>query len=206
VPCVPAGDEGAPLTVTAQLAGLTAGSSVYFRIVASNAGGTVYGEAGAFSTLPAETPSSTTPTPLVPLTSTITPPTGRIELLAAVERRPAAPRAILTGTSLSLGAHGTLAAHVSCPPLASSCAGTVTVRTLHAVIAGRRAAILVLAIGSFDIPGGRVAAVRLALSAAARSMLRRGGVLRGRATVLAHDGYGDRQTTSATVTIRPARG
>jgi hypothetical protein len=62
--------------------------------------------------------------------------------------------------------------------------------------------VLTLAAGSFVVVGGRVKAVTLHLSAAARALLARSHVLRAQATIEAHDPAGATHTTQAVVTLR----
>ena len=120
------------------------------------------------------------------------------------------PVAELASTALAANPSGMVSVKVSCPAEGSSCAGTVTLRTLTAVIASAsghqskqpKAAILTLASGSFKVAGGHTATVKLHLSAKARTLLARTHVLRVRATIVAHDPTGARHTTQTTVTLR----
>ena len=123
------------------------------------------------------------------------------------------PDAELASTSLQVSSSGAVTLKVSCPAGESSCSGTVTLRTLNAVIAGgghaarKKASVLTLAIGSFTVAGGKVRAVTLHLSAKARALLARSHMLRARATVVAHDPAGRSHTTQTIVTLRaPRRG
>jgi hypothetical protein len=123
-------------------------------------------------------------------------------------KAPPSPEAKLTSSSLTAGSSGTVNVKVSCPAGESACAGTITLRTLTAVIAVRhghrtpRASILTLAVGSFDIPSGRTGIVKLRLSAKARALLAHGHALRARATIVARTPQGATDTTSTVVTIR----
>jgi hypothetical protein len=109
--------------------------------------------------------------------------------------------ASLAATSLAVSPSGVLALKVNCSGQ-SSCKGIVTLRTLKAVSAGARKAVLILATGSFSVAGGKVAAVALHLSPKARKLLAKLHVLRARATVVAHDSEGKLHTMQATVTLR----
>jgi hypothetical protein len=91
---------------------------------------------------------------------------------------------------------------------ATSCLGTLTLRTLVAVASHRASAskhkksILTLATSSFVLSGGQTKTVTVHLSAKAKKLLGRAHVLRVRATVSAHDPAGERATTSAVITLR----
>jgi PKD repeat protein len=121
---------------------------------------------------------------------------------------PPIPDATLTSTSLQVSHSGTVTLKISCPAGESSCAGTVTLHTLGAVIAGdahgakAKASVLTLATGSFTVAGGNVRPVTLHLSAKARALLARDHTLRARATLLAHDLQGAGHTTNTIVTLR----
>jgi hypothetical protein len=117
------------------------------------------------------------------------------------------PDATIAGTSLQVGGGGTITVKISCPVGVSSCAGTVSLRTLEAVIAGSagsakpKAEILVLAVGSFTVPGAGSKTLTLHLSAKARSLLARMHTVRARVTVVAHDPAGAAHTTQTIVTL-----
>ncbi len=121
---------------------------------------------------------------------------------------PPIPDAELTGTSLRVSSSGAVTLEISCPAAETSCAGTVTLRTLGAVIAagadapGKKASILTLTAGRFTVAGGKVQAVTLHLSSRARALLKRAHTMRIRATLLAHDPLGAVHTTRAIVTLR----
>jgi hypothetical protein len=84
----------------------------------------------------------------------------------------------------------------------SSCRGSITLRTLSAVSAAKRKAILTLASGSFSLSGGQVKAVALHLSAKARALLIRSHVLRAKVTIVGHDSAGVAHTMQSVVTLR----
>ena len=120
---------------------------------------------------------------------------------------PPIPDAELAGTSLRATPSGAVTLKISCPAAETSCAGTVTLRTLGAVIAGgnsvsKKAAILTLTAGTFTVPGGKVEASTLHLSSRARTLLRRAHTMRVRATLVAHDPLGALHTTRTVVTLR----
>jgi PKD repeat protein len=121
---------------------------------------------------------------------------------------PPVPDAELAATVLQVSASGAITLDISCPVAETSCAGTVTLRTLSAVIAGgtnapgRKASILTLTAGTFTVAGGKVHAVTLHLSSRARALLKRVHSIHVRATLLAHDPVGAVHTTRTIVTLR----
>jgi hypothetical protein len=154
---------------------------------------------------PAEEPTPRTPT---------TPPTGGGTTLATGSLSPPPTHPLtgvthepqLTDRSLSVSASGALTLPISCPP-GQSCAGSVGVRALAksaraARPAHRRAHGLLLASGSFSVPGGQVARVKLNLSAEALALLRRRHLLKAMVTVAFRDSSGHAKTSSTEVTLR----
>ena len=124
------------------------------------------------------------------------------------------PHATVAGTSLSVSSSGAVVVKVSCPTGVSTCTGSITLRTLKAVVAHvssraqqakAKASILTLASGSFTVAGGQVKSITLHLSSAARKLLARSHVLPARATVVAHDPAGASNTALSTVTLRAAK-
>jgi hypothetical protein len=127
-------------------------------------------------------------------------------VLAAKE---GSPDATIADTSLSVASSGAFVVKIECPAGETSCTGTITVRTLKAVIAGvpgreakQKASVLTLASGSFTVAGGQTKAVTLHLSATARHLLARSHVLSARATIVAHDPAGGTHTGQTIVTLR----
>ncbi len=115
-----------------------------------------------------------------------------------------APDAELASTTLTTNTAGAISLVVSCPAGESSCAGTVTLRTLGAVSARKKkgtATVLTLARGSFTVAGGATQPITLHLSGQARALLAQLRVLRVIATIVAHDATGATHTTQATVTL-----
>ncbi|HSZ06172.1 MAG TPA: hypothetical protein VK778_13375 [Solirubrobacteraceae bacterium] len=214
-PCSPPpGSGSSPVAVAAPLTGLTAGTTYHFRVLATNPGGTSVGSDETFTTQ--------LPTTLQPLTpgddgastgqETSSSPAQGVSASQA-RKNPPAPDAELASTSLTASSSGTVIVEVSCPAAESSCAGTVTLRTLSAVSAGvsahgstnnAKVSILTLAACPFRVAGGRVRRVKLQLSAKARTLLARAHLLRARATIFARDPAGATHTAQTTVTIRPA--
>jgi PKD repeat protein len=120
----------------------------------------------------------------------------------------AVPDAQLASTSLQVSAAGFVTLRISCPTGESTCAGSLVLRTLDAVLATRGHAartgrsVLTLATGSFSVAGGESKTVTLRLSPRARALLARVRTLRARATLLAHDPLGASHTTQTIVTLR----
>jgi hypothetical protein len=194
VPCASLpGSGGAAVAVSAPVAGLLAGTTYYFRVVAANPGGTSYGADQALTT-PQQQPSQGV-------------------LATQVRRPPPIPDAELASTALTANSSGTFIVRVTCPAGESSCSGTITLRTLTAVSAsstGRqanisKARILTLASGPFKVAGGHVKTIKLHLSAKARKLLAHSHVLHARATIVAHDPAGRTHTARTLVTIVQAR-
>jgi hypothetical protein len=137
-----------------------------------------------------------------PTTTTSTPPPPAPE---------PSPRAVLASTSLSVGASGTVSVKVSCPEGVKFCTGTVTLRTLGAVVARAvaakksKASVLTLASGTFSLSGGQAKAITLHLSAAGRKLLAHAHTLRVRATIVARNPSGASSTVQITVTLHAAK-
>jgi hypothetical protein len=148
-------------------------------------------------------PPTTTPTPTT-TTPTTTTPGGEVKGNTVTKGNPAAT---LASTSLTVSSSGGFPAKVSCPAGETTCSGTITLKTLTAVSAGKgkKKAILTLASGSFSVAGGGTKSITLHLSAAARKLLTQLHQLRARATIAAHDTTGGSHTTVATVTLKPAK-
>ncbi|HSZ14989.1 MAG TPA: PKD domain-containing protein [Solirubrobacteraceae bacterium] len=122
-----------------------------------------------------------------------------------------APEATVAGSSLQVSAAGAVSVKISCPTGEASCTGTVTLRTLSAVVASARtakakAAILTLGTASFSVPGGGVSTVTLHLSSKGRALLARSHTLRAKATVLAHNPSGGTHSGLIVVTLHLAKG
>jgi hypothetical protein len=118
--------------------------------------------------------------------------------------------ATIVGTTLQASASGAVSIKIRCAA-GSSCTGTVTLRTIHAVtaeLAGAakaKPAILTLAAASFTVPGGRVKTITLHLSAKARALLLRSHPLRLWARLVLHNAAGANHTEQTIVTLRAPR-
>ena len=192
-----------PISVSASITGLSAGANYYFRVSATNATGTEYGAEQSFTT---ELPAMPEPLPLGQEPSSA----QQTVLATHSESPPRVPDARLASTSLTASATGMVSVSVRCPTSETSCTGTVTLRTLSAVLFStdaktHRAAVLTLASGSFLVAGGHVTTVKLRLSGRAQALLLRKHPLRARATVFARDPAGATHTTLELVRIRAGR-
>jgi thermitase len=207
LPCTSLPESGrTAVPVSAPAEGLAAGSSYYYRIVATNPGGTSYGAAQAFTTqlatsaLMPQGPGSQWPSP------------GQGVLATQENKTPPVANAGLASTALVVSSSGMVSVRVICRAGQSSCAGTVTLWTLNAVTVSatghqpkkRKTAVLTVARGSFTAVGGRVATVKLRLSAQARALLARTHMLHVRATIAARDSSGASHTSQVAVTLHLA--
>jgi hypothetical protein len=134
-------------------------------------------------------PSQTTPTQTTPQ------PKGGVQGYIAS----------FAGSSLPVGATGTTSIKISCPS-GGSCNGTLTLQTLNAVVAGKKAGkkkVLTLASGEFALTGGS-RALTLRLNSQARALLSHShGVLRAKLTVLSRGTGGQKNSvTTRVVTLR----
>jgi hypothetical protein len=213
--CSPAsiGDGSSPVAVSANITGLSPGTGYHFTLVAKNVNGSAQAIDAQFKTLskpielpPEETPTVTTQQPPPP------PPPPGSGVLPHQEIKPT-PIATLAANSAMVSSSGAFTLKVKCPSGETTCSGTVTLRTLSAVVASTgheakaKAAILTLATGSFSAAGGQVKTITLHLSSKARALLAHSHShsIASRATILAHDPAGASHTTLANVTLHAAK-
>jgi len=123
------------------------------------------------------------------------------------------PAVTLSGGVAAVGGSGTFTVKASCPAGVTTCSGTITVQTVSAVVATakgakakRKAAILVMASGTFTLSAGQSKLLTLHLTAKGRALLARLHAVRVKVTVVAHDPAGGSHTTIASVTLRPTAG
>ncbi len=209
VPCSTlTGSGNSPVAVSAPGTGMLAGASYYFRVVASNAGGTSY---GAVESLTTELP--TVPTPQGPGAPPISPlqsiSSTQVTAPEPEQKPPPAPAIAIVGRSLTATATGNVGVTLRCPVERTSCGGTITLETLARAVgdpAGKpKGSSSTLASGAFKIAEGHTTTIRLRLSARARKLIARARVLHARAAVVALNPAGLARTTQTLVTIRPAR-
>lgn len=213
VACSPSsiGSGNSAVAVSANVTGLSPGTTYHFTLIAKNANGSAEAADGHFTTLskPIQLPPEPQPEPQPQPQPN---PGGGV--LPHVETRPAAsPIATLAGSSATVSGSGSFTLKVTCPSGETTCSGTVTLRTLKAVVASvgheskSKAAILTLATGSFSVGGGEVKTITLHLSSKARALLAHSHShsIASRATILAHDPLGASHTTLSSVTLRAAK-
>lgn len=159
-------------------------------------------EAGVDSSVATLTVNVAVPPPLPPFVVSTLPSEGEV-----LPSEVFSPSAIVANASLTVSSGGAVSVKVSCPSGATTCIGTVILKTLRAVSArvGAGKSVLTLAAGSFSVSGGEARAVTLHLSAPARRLVARSRKLRARATVTAHDPAGEKVTTVRIVILRPSR-
>jgi hypothetical protein len=190
------GSGNGPVAVSAPLTGLLPGTAYRYRIVASNASGTGDGETLTLTTLGAvQGLRAVLPLAAEPSSS-------------GVPTRSTAVHATLAATALGAPS-GRVRVRIACPHAKRTCAGTVTLRTLHSVavhMRGRKMStrIVTLAAATFRITGGHAATLTLRLSALARALLVHGRGLQAVAIVAEREA-GAVHASSFGLTIHGAR-
>jgi hypothetical protein len=152
-----------------------------------------------------EPPPPTPKSPESPPTTTTatTPPPSN----GVLPEKVVAPAATIAGaSSVNVATSGALTVKITCPTGATTCTGTLSLRTATAVSASGKGkkSILTLATGSFSVVGGQTKSITLHLSATGRKLLAKLHVLHARATIAAHDPAGEHATTTKSITLRPA--
>ena len=117
------------------------------------------------------------------------------------------PAVTLAGSPSTVSKTGSFTVKLKCPPGATSCTGTITLKTPKAVAAGRakKKTIVTLATGSFALAGGQLKSMTLPLSLTARTLLARSHALSALATIVAHDVAAETATTRASFSLHPAK-
>jgi hypothetical protein len=206
--CAPSPGTGkAAVAVSAAIAGLSANTTYDVKITATNTSGT--GEATTTFKTAAEsgggggsntggggnTGGGSSPPP---------PPGGGVLPSITVS-----PTVTLSGGSASVTSAGALTLKLQCKTGATSCTGTIMLKTAKAVTASvghsakkKKPAILTLATGSFTMTGGQLKSLTLHLSSTARSLLAHMHVLGAIATIVARNAAAEKATTKASVSLR----
>jgi PKD repeat protein len=125
---------------------------------------------------------------------------AKVEVLSI---REASPDANIASAPLRASSSGAVIVRIGCASADTRCTGTVTLRTLKALVgAGRsKPTILTLGSGGFTVAGGKVVTVVLHLSGRLRALLERSHELRVRVTIAAHDPAGATHTDQALTTL-----
>ena len=115
----------------------------------------------------------------------------------------------LASSAVTVNKSGALSLSVFCLTGAESCSGTVTLRTLSAVLTSsghgkKKKQILQVASGSFSLATGQTAKLTLHLSPAGRALLAKTHTLRVSVTVLARSPKGNAKQTQAVLTLKLA--
>ena len=205
VSCSPSpGAVSEPVKVFAAIAGLTPASTYHYRVVIKT-GTTALGADKAFETEAVPT-TTTTETPPPPTTTTTTTTTGGGAVLSYSG---AAKFAFLSSSTVS--SSGAFTIKISCPGGTGACTGSLTLKTLKAVIASvgheakTKAAILTLAGGSFSLAAGGSKSLTLHLSSKGRELLAKAHLILAKATITAKNTAGESTSTVVTLTLKPAK-
>jgi hypothetical protein len=201
---IPAG-TGA-VSVSGALSGLTAGTSYSVKLTATNGNGTTESKTITFTT------AGTAPggggggggVAGGVETSIITPAPGGGGVLG---NKAVSPVVTLSGSPSAVSKIGAFALKLHCATGATSCNGTITLKTSRAIAAkkGKKPAILTLATGSFTLAGGQLKSLTLHLSSTARTVLARTHALSALATIVARDAAAETATTKAGFSLHPAK-
>ncbi len=106
-------------------------------------------------------------------------------------------------SSISVNSSGALALKLSCPS-GATCSGTLSLRTVKAVIAGKskHKSILALATGSFSVSSGQTKSITLHLNASARALLAKSHSLAARLMLVANGPHGQEPQGPRNVILR----
>jgi hypothetical protein len=196
---------GSATAVSAALSGLTPSTTYRVKLTATNSVGTTESTTIEFVTAaePAKEPAKETTKEL------FTPPPGG----GVLPFHEASATVAVASRSVTVSSAGAFTLKLQCPAGATSCTGTVTLKTPKAVVARvahaakkRKAQILTLATASFTIAGDQVKSVTLHLSSTARTLLAHSHELSALATIVARNAADESATTKASLTLRSAKG
>ncbi|HEY4451188.1 MAG TPA: PKD domain-containing protein [Solirubrobacteraceae bacterium] len=200
------GDGSAPVTTTASSASHAYAAAGLYRVVLrvtdAHKRTSLPASVLVSVTAPSSPPTTTSPS-VASTTPTSTVPTTTTPVVSVLSYKLA-----LMGSALSVAKSGAVTIKVNCAGQ-SSCKGSVTLTTASAVSMGKhkKKAVLTLAKGAFNAPGGHVQALTLHLSAAGRALLARAGSrgLRARVTIIGRDSAGATHTTVLLVTLHAVK-
>jgi len=192
-----------PVSVSATVTGLSPGTIYFFKLTAVNGNGTAVSTTIAFTTAG----TAAVPAPAPPgggETSIITPPPGGGGVLG---NKAISPVVTLSGSPTTVSKIGAFALKLHCATGATSCTGTITLKTSKAIAAAKKKkpAILTLATASFSLSGGELKSLTLHLSSTARAVLARTHVLSAVATIAARNAAAEAATSKASFSLHPAK-
>jgi hypothetical protein len=199
LPCSPSPGAGeAPVAVAASIGGLQPATRYVYRILAANAGGTVYGAIGELTTGAGPLAAGVPGEPLAPAGPGDPTPNGASSRFACSLASGARP--------VPVDAAGRFALALRCPAGAATRA-TISLRTIvdaHAPRQSLTRTSSVLATAAFTVPARGRLTVRLKLSAQGRRLLAQAHVLHAQ-TTLSTGGPGLTTSNAGIVVLRAAR-
>ncbi len=138
-----------------------------------------------------------------PTVTIVSPPPGETGVL---HEQKVSPTATLATASVLVSSSGALSLKLTCATGATTCTGTVTLRTASAVAAAakHKPTVVTLAVASFSIAGGQSKTIAVHLTGQARTLLAKLHTLHAKATVASHDPAGESATSTKLITLRPA--
>jgi hypothetical protein len=171
-----AGSGTSNFSASANLSGLSPGSTYHYRVVASNGSGTTNGSDRTFTTASSALPG---------------PPPGSPPDTAAPELR-------IASTAVRLTRKGIAKVKLTCPSSEPDgpCAGDLTLRTKGKVRWRGHRRKVTLGATTFSIPSGNTVGVKVRLSRAHRKLVESLGSLLVKATAKVHDALGNAGTAS----------
>lgn len=177
-----------PVTVTAAIAGLTAGTAYHYRIVATSVNGTAQGVDGTVTT--------GTPPPV----EEHKPPVGESKPPPVEEHHGVlsynAAKMAISGTA-KVPKSGAFKLKLTCPAGSGLCSGTIV---LEFKVSKKKT--VKLTTGKFSLTAGQSTTLTLHLSTAAKALLKRLHTLHARAKIVARNQAGTPATTAVNVTLK----
>jgi hypothetical protein len=198
LPCTPAPGSGeAPVAVSASVSGLAPATRYVYRVLAANAGGTVYGPIEELTTADGLLAPGVPGEPLAPAEPSDPTPAVTPSRLACARASGARP--------LLVDANGTFALTLRCHP-GVPVRGTITLRTIAGAHAGRQSpgrVPSVLVTGPFALPASGSVTIVLRLSRQVRRLLAQARLLRAQTTL--STGPPSTPTTNVGIVVLRAR-
>jgi subtilase family serine protease len=177
-----AGSGTSNVAASANLSGLTAGTTYHYRLVASNGSGTTNGSDQTFTTASSSFPG---------------PPPGSPPDTTAPELR-------IASGAVRLTRKGVAKLNLTCPSSEPNgpCAGDLKLRTKGKVRWRGHRSKVTLGATTFSIPSGRTVGVKVRLSKDRRKLVERLGSVLVKATAHAHDSLGNAGTATQVFKLR----